>query len=67
MLLEFAKINLGISCVVREFSKEYLEAKSVYEINLVEEVPKRSIGVCFLKTVSLSPAATRFIEDLEIE
>lgn len=67
LLLEFAKINLGISCVVREFSKEYLEAKSVYEINLVEEVPKRSIGVCFLKTVSLSPAATRFIEDLEIE
>ena len=65
LLLEFAKINLGISCVVKEFSKEYLEAKSVYEIKLVEEIPKRSIGVCFLKTVSLSPAAMKFVQELE--
>jgi DNA-binding transcriptional LysR family regulator len=53
LLLEFAKINLGISCVIREFSQ------------VAEEIPKRSIGVCFLKSVSLSPSAAKFVEDLE--
>ena len=65
LLLEFAKINLGISCVVKEFSKEYLDDGSLYEIKLAEEIPKRAIGVCFLKTVSLSPAANRFVSGLE--
>lgn len=65
LLLEFAKINLGISCVVKEFSQEYLKKGILYEVKLAEEIPKRGIGVCFLKSVSLSPAATKFVEDLE--
>ena len=67
LLLEFAKINLGISCVVKEFCKDYLEDKSIYEIKLMEGIPKRAIGVCFLKTVSLSPAAMRFVNGLKSE
>lgn len=67
LLLEFARINLGISCVVKEFSKEYLKSKLIYEVKLCEEIPKRAIGVCFLKTVSLSSAATKFVQDLEID
>jgi len=62
LLLEFARANLGIACVIKEFSKEYLEKDIVYEVKLKEEIPKRSIGLCFLKSVSLSPAATKFIE-----
>ncbi|NLY77934.1 MAG: LysR family transcriptional regulator [Tissierellia bacterium] len=65
LLLEFAKINLGISCVIKEFSKEYLEKKIIYEVRLVEEIPKRSIGVSFLKSVSLSSAAEKFVQYLE--
>lgn len=64
LLLEFAKINLGIACVVKEFSKEYLENKTLYEIKLTEEIPKRSIGFCFLKSVSLSPASIKFMDIL---
>lgn len=64
LLLEFAKINLGISCVVKEFSKECLQNKILYEIKLIEEIPKRGIGVCFLKSVTLSSAANRFVECL---
>jgi DNA-binding transcriptional LysR family regulator len=64
LLLEFARINLGIACVIKEFSKEYLDKNIVYEVNLKEEIPKRSIGLCFLKSVSLSPATTKFIEIL---
>ncbi|AOY77696.1 LysR family transcriptional regulator [Clostridium formicaceticum] len=65
LLLEFAKINLGISCVVREFSQKYIRNKLVYEVLLKEEIPKRSIGFCFLKSVSLSPASKKFVEIVE--
>ncbi|WP_461614989.1 LysR family transcriptional regulator [Clostridium sp. Marseille-QA1073] len=67
LLLEFAKINLGISCVIKEFSQEYLKNGLLYEIKLTEEIPKRSIGICFLKNISLSPSSTKFVEILESE
>ncbi|MDM8311936.1 DNA-binding transcriptional regulator, LysR family [Clostridium cadaveris] len=62
LLLEFTKINLGIACVIREFSKEYLEKNIIYEVSLKASIPKRSIGICFLKSVPLSPASTKFLE-----
>lgn len=65
LLLEFAKINLGVACVTKEFSKDYLDKGLLYEIPMIESIPKRSIGVCFLKTVPLSPAATKFVEIIE--
>jgi len=64
LLLEFARINLGISCVIKEFSKGYLDNKMLFEVKLKEEIPERAIGVCFLKSVSLSSAAMRFVEYL---
>lgn len=65
LLLDFAKINLGIACVTKEFSQEYLNKGLVYEVQLKEEIPKRNIGICFLKSVPLSQAATRFVEIIE--
>ncbi|QUH25263.1 LysR family transcriptional regulator [Serpentinicella alkaliphila] len=65
LLLEFAKINLGIACVVKEFSQEYLNTGLVHKIHLNKSIPKRGMGVCYLKSVSLSPASKRFIEILE--
>lgn len=65
LLLEFAKINLGIACVVKEFSEDYLEKGLLYEVNILEEIPSRSIGVCHLKSVPLSLASTKFVEILE--
>lgn len=61
LLLEFAKINLGIACVTKEFSRDYLEKGLVYEIPLQSPIPKRNIGVCHLKSVPLSRAAEKFI------
>lgn len=65
LLLEFAKINLGIACVVKEFSQDYLKRKLLYKVKTKEEIPKRSIGLCFLKSVPLSPASTKFVEIVE--
>ena len=64
LLLEFAKINLGIACVVKEFSMDYLEKGLLYEVNVLEEIPSRSIGVCYLKDVPLSLASAKFVEIL---
>ena len=67
LLLEFAKINLGIACVTKEFSQEYLNKGLLFEVQLTEAMPTRSIGVCFLKSVPLSPASTKFVGIIENE
>lgn len=66
LLLEFAKINLGISCVIKEFSQEYLNSGKLYEMQMIDEIPKRSIGICYLKRIPLSPASARFVDTLEL-
>lgn len=62
LLLEFARIGLGISCVTKEFSAEYLNKGILHEVRLVEEIPARSVGICFLKSITLSRASEKFIE-----
>jgi DNA-binding transcriptional LysR family regulator len=64
LLLEFARINLGLACVTKEFSQEYLKSGVLHEVPVKEPIPARSIGYCFLKSVSLSPASAAFIEIL---
>ncbi|MCJ8009349.1 LysR family transcriptional regulator [Lederbergia wuyishanensis] len=65
LLLEFAKINLGIACVTKEFSLKDLEERNVWKIPVIEEIPSRSIGVCYLKSVPLSPASNKFVKIIE--
>lgn len=62
LLLDFAKINLGIACVTREFSKFYLDSGLLREVQLLEEIPKRQIGICYLNSVQLSPATMKFVQ-----
>lgn len=66
LVLEFTKINLGISCVIKEFSLDYLERGDLYELTLEEEIPKRSIGICYLNNVPLSRAAKKFVESIKL-
>ncbi|MEK4522664.1 MULTISPECIES: LysR family transcriptional regulator [unclassified Psychrobacillus] len=65
LLLEFAKINLGIACVTKQFAGDYLRKGMLKEVKLKESIPPRNIGVCFLKRVPLSTAATKFVELIE--
>ena len=44
LLLEFAKINLGIACVTKEFSKEYLEKGLLSEVHLRKQSRKEILG-----------------------
>lgn len=62
LLIRFASIHLGISCVVEEFSKEEIERGIIKKINLTPALPKRSIGYAYLKNAPLSHAAKAFID-----
>lgn len=62
LLLEFARINLGVSCVIEQFSNHYLKPRELIKLNIDTQIPKRNIGVATLKGVSLSNASTRFLE-----
>lgn len=62
LLLDFAKINLGVACVTKEFSKAYIKQGILQEVDLIEQIPKRAIGLCYLKSVSLSLASQKFVQ-----
>ena len=64
LLLDFAKGNLGISCVIREFSQGPLVAGEVFALELQTPLPKRHIGICTLKGVTLPIAAETFCQFL---
>ena len=54
-------LTLGISCVTREFAGQYLGSGALFEIQTVEKLPPRHVGVCTLKGVSVSPAGKAFL------
>ena len=45
--IEFAKIGLGISCVVKEFVENELKNGTLIEILLELPIPKRVIGFAY--------------------
>ena len=61
LLLQLSKINLGISCVVKEFSEEYLKNNSVFELKQKNPIPKRSIGYCYSKNLHLTSTMKEFM------
>jgi DNA-binding transcriptional LysR family regulator len=62
LLIQFASIHLGISCVIKEFSKNELASGSVKELNIQPSLPSRSIGYAYMKNGYLSVAAKEFLK-----
>lgn len=62
LLIQFASIHLGVSCVVEEFSKESIEKGVIKPLRLTNPLPPRSIGCAYLKHNPLSLAAQAFLE-----
>ena len=62
LLIRFASIHLGISCVVEEFSKESISRGIIKPMNIEPPIPARSIGCAYLKHNPLSVAAQAFLE-----
>lgn len=62
LLIEFAKQNLGISCVTEEFVTKELKDGSLFKLNIEGDIRSRNIGYVKLKNVSLTFAGARFID-----
>ena len=60
LLVDYARIGLGVSCVIDEFAD--IDACGLFRVELEPPVPERSIGVCYMEGIELSAAARRFIE-----
>jgi DNA-binding transcriptional LysR family regulator len=62
LLVEFAKIGLGIACVLRESALSSMEKNDVFEVKTNEKLPLRKLGVISMKDVPLSQASYKFVE-----
>lgn len=62
LVVEFAKIGLGIGYATKEYIKNELESKKLFEIDLVEKIPSRFIGIAISKTHLPSFSAKKLIE-----
>lgn len=62
LLIEFAKINLGVGCVIREFVKEELADETLLEIPLGFPIHKREVGFAYKKTLKPSKSLELFIQ-----
>lgn len=47
MLIEFAKMGIGISCVVKQFVEHELNSSSLIELNLTKPILPREIGFLY--------------------
>ena len=65
LMSELARINLGLSCHVHQFCRQELDDGKIFEVQLRNPIPERSIGMVSLSGVSLSPAVSRFLELLQ--
>ena len=62
LLIRFASIHLGVSCVIEQFAKVELEKGIVQRLSVNPPLSKRSIGCAYLKNAPLSYAAKAFVE-----
>lgn len=65
LLIRFASIHLGISCVVEEFSKDSLNEGIIRKMPLNPPLPTRHIGYAYLKHNPLSLPAKAFLNLIE--
>jgi len=64
LLVHFAVIDFGVACVIKNFIKEELNKSLLYEVNLINPIPPRYIGLIHLKSVPLSAASNKFLSFL---
>lgn len=67
MIVQFAKRNLGVGLVMKEFAKEYLETGQLFQLKFDRPFPKRKIGLIRRTKRPLSSAAQKFLEMLDQE
>lgn len=62
LLIEFAKIGLGVSCVIKEFVKSELENKELIQIPLANPLEQREVGFAYNLYSHPSDSLLKFID-----
>ena len=62
LVKDFAKIGMGISYITKEFTKDELDNKLLFEIPLKEKIPERGLGIVLPKNTITSFATQKLIE-----
>lgn len=62
LLIDFAKIGLGVSCVIKEFIENELQTGMLVEVPLDIPIPTRDLGFVYNTTSITSESAKKFIE-----
>ena len=63
LLIQFAKISLGIACVIREFVQQELCEKTLTEVPIGFVFPKREVGFVCRKDDENRPLLKYFFSD----
>ncbi len=67
LLIEFAKTDLGISAVIREFVSEELSNETLTELTLYSNAPGREIGIAYSEAKAKdNPAIGHFLESCNL-
>ena len=62
LVKDFAKIGMGISYITKEFTKDELDNKLLFEIPIKEKIPERGLGIVLPKNTITSFATQKLIE-----
>lgn len=62
LVVEFAKIGLGIGYVTKEYITKELEREELFELKIKESIPNKKIGIATSKTHLPSFSAKKLIE-----
>ena len=63
LLIEFARIDLGVACVIRNFIQEDLDCGRLIELPLPIAIPPRRIGFAFSNNSARTSAFNKFTEN----
>lgn len=61
MLIEFSKMSIGVSCVVKQFVEHELKTGSLIEITLSNPIPPREIGFLYNNIQPFNENILKFI------
>lgn len=62
LLIEFARIGLGVACVIKNFVTDDLSSGALTQIALDIPIHKRRVGFAYKKTHLQNPALNKFLE-----
>ena len=64
MIVQFARRNLGVGCLMSGFAREALELNRVFRLEFEEEMPHRQFCLVTSDKAYMSPAAAKLFDEL---